>query len=66
MQEYINTLVLLGISIQDARLIVEHIAHDAYESGYDEGRRDQPAIVGETLGQNGMDFYEWFENQITI
>ena len=64
MTQYINTLVLLGISLEDARLIVEHIAHDAYESGYDEGRHEQPAIIGESLGQSGMDFYEWWEEQI--
>ena len=64
MQEYIEHLVALGISLEDARLIVEHIARDVYESGYDEGRHDEPAIIGESLGQSGMGFYEWWNQKV--
>lgn len=64
MIDYIEYLVSLGISIEQAKLIVENIAQYAYESGYNEGTYNEPAIIGETLGQNGMDFFEWWEKQI--
>lgn len=64
MQEYIEKLVEFGFSIEDARLFVEHIAQEAYEGGYDEGRHDEPAIISETLGQSGMGFYEWWNQQV--
>jgi hypothetical protein len=60
MRYNIEFLVKLGLSEQLAIDFVENIANEAYSEGYYEGMKDEPAIVGESLGQHGMDFYEWW------
>ncbi|MFW6225941.1 MAG: hypothetical protein ACOC3V_03195 [bacterium] len=65
MTRHISRLRELGISEIDARTIVLAISQDAYEDGYREGQLETPTIIGETLGQSGMDFFQWWETQIS-
>ena len=61
MKDRIELLVKLGLSEQHATDFIKNIADEAYSDGYMEGMTDEPAIVGESLGKSGMDFYEWWE-----
>lgn len=60
MKDRIELLVKLGLSEHHAVDLIKNIADEAYNDGYMEGMRDEPAIVGESLGKSGMDFYKWW------
>jgi hypothetical protein len=60
MKDRIELLIKLGLSEKQATDFVENIANEAYSDGYVEGMTDEPAIIGESLGKSGMDFFEWW------
>lgn len=62
MKAKIDKLINLGIPENEAIEIVKSIAQDAYETGYSEGMCDEPAIIGESLGRSGMDFFDWWDS----
>ena len=60
MKEKIDKLVELGMTKEQAIEFVKGIADESYTEGYYEGMNDEPAIIGSSLGKEGMDFYEWW------
>jgi hypothetical protein len=64
MKEKIEELVKLGMTKEEATEFVSYIASGAYDAGYSAGMDDEPAIIGESTGVNGMDFFEWFDNEL--
>jgi hypothetical protein len=61
MKDRIELLMKLGLTKNQAIDFVKSVAQDGYEYGYYEGTLDEPAIIGESLGKSGMDFYEWWK-----
>lgn len=61
MKDRIELLVKLGLSETHAVAFVKNIAEEAYLDGYSEGTQDEPAVIGESVGRCGMDFYEWWK-----
>lgn len=65
MRERIMLLIKLGFSEPDAIIFIKNIAFDAFDAGEECGQEYEPAIIGESLGKSGVDFDEWFENQLS-
>ena len=67
MKKQIQNLLLMlpNLSEELATAFVSKIAQEAYEAGEEAGSEYEPAIVGESLGKSGQDFYEWFQNQLS-
>lgn len=65
MKEQIKILTTLGMSTDDAISFIKKISEIAYEDGYDQGIEYEPSIIGESLGKSGIDFYDWFQIQLT-
>lgn len=63
MKDQIELLMKLGLTKLQATDLIKYIAEEAYEAGYSAGMDDEPAIIGETLGKSGQDFFEWWEKQ---
>jgi hypothetical protein len=61
MKDRVELLVKLGLSEQHAIDFIKNIADEAYSDGYQEGMTDEAAIIGESLGKSGMDFYEYWD-----
>ena len=66
MKNRIEILVRLGMSESDAIDFIRNLADEAYSDGYSEGMCDMPAVVGESIGESGMDFYDWWNIQMNI
>lgn len=63
MKDQIELLTKLGLTEVQATDLLKYVAEGAYEAGYQAGMDDEPAIVGQTLGKSGQDFFEWWEEQ---
>ena len=64
MKDRIELIQKLGLTEVQATDFLKNLAQEAYEAGYSAGKDDEPAIIGQTLGQSGQDFFEWWEEQI--
>lgn len=65
MKKYIDFLIHLGATHEQATKFIKDVAEEAYEAGEECGQEYEPAIIGESLGKSGVDFDEWFKNQLS-
>jgi len=63
-EELVKLLVKVGLTEELALEKVKNISNESYNCGYDEGKDYKPSKIGISLGSDGLDFYEWWNNEI--
>lgn len=64
MEARIELLIKLGLSKEHAVDFIKNLCQEAFDDGYSNGMLSKPAKIGESLGEDGVDFYGWWEMQI--